>query len=243
MPRDGIELALRFSYIVNRLRYCGPKEAHDEFLHYLENRDNAEAVNTAISKFEGLFPYLDAIAKKSGKQFTDYEVVEAYWLGNALLKDFSDDDITDIITHLSRRGLPTTISDALKADLPSGMPPHHSFHVYYVGVGRTTGHVEHTLQNMDNCRIVPGRVADVIDSQHLAVRVRPLRYDGKRLVLGDEETRTAVYMPAMLPDIKKGDTVALHWGFACLKLDATQQENVEKYDALVRTRLVPRGTS
>ena len=46
---DGIELASRFSYITNTLRYCGPEEAAKAFLAYIEHKREPEAVRTAIA--------------------------------------------------------------------------------------------------------------------------------------------------------------------------------------------------
>src|SRR3989338_6132626 len=133
----GIELAARFSYITNSLRFCGPKEASKQFLQYL--------------------------SKKNNKDIFDYEVIEAYWIGNKLLDNFTDDDNKKIIKKLMQRGLPKSIGLDLIKNLPSGLVPHHNFNVMYVGVGRLTGSVETNLQNMDNYRISYGKVLEVLD--------------------------------------------------------------------------------
>ncbi len=230
---DGIELALRFSYIVNKLRYCGPPEASGQFLRYLDKKDNAKDIEASLDRFEGLHPYLSAIAKKAGKRMTDYEVVEAYWLGNDLLDQFNDEDMKDIIRSLLQRGLLKSIGDKLIASLPSGLVPHHNFNVFYVGVGALTGSVETNLQNMDNCRVSWGKVAQVMPGGLLAVQTNPLEKQEGRIVLGDEETRTAMFLQKMIPDVKKGDYVALHWGFASMILTETQLENLKKYTRTV----------
>ena len=84
----GVELAARFAYITNFLRYCGPEEASKQFNEYIEKQDNEKDVEASLKKFEGLYPYLSSIAEKTGKIFTDYDVVEAYWIGNKLLDKF-----------------------------------------------------------------------------------------------------------------------------------------------------------
>ncbi len=164
---QGFELALRFSYITNMLRYCGPVEANEQFLEYVEKHDNEEQVMKMLQRFEGLPPYLSAIGKKHGKQMFDYDVVEAYWMGNALLDSFSDDDMKQIIEGLVQRGLPGSIGEDRIAKLPSGMVPCHACNVMYVGVGMLTGSVETTVQNMDNCRISWGKVLEIIDDKLL----------------------------------------------------------------------------
>src|SRR3989344_722967 len=183
---DGTELASRFSYITNSLRFCGPKEACGQFLKYANKKDsrNLDEIRASIKKFEGLYPYLSSIAEKNSRDFLDYEVVEAYWIGNRLLEKLNDEDIKQIIEKLMHRGLPKSIGGSLIKNLPHGFVPHHNFNVFYVGVGRTSGTVE---------------------------------------------TKTAVYLKEMLPEVRKNDTVALHWGFACCVLDEEQLGNLREY--------------
>jgi len=225
---EGVELAARFSYITNILRYCGPEEASERFVKYFEKESSKEELIASLKKFEGLYPYLNAIAKKSGKEFYDYSVVEAYWIGNKLLDEFEKEDILEIIRSLVKRGLPKTIGDKLIETMPDGFIPHHNFNVIFVGVGNITGAVEVTIQNMDNCRISYGKVLEIL-SDKLIVSTKPLDLAGKKIVYGQEETKTAVYLPVMFPNLKVGDIVALHWGFACMVLNEEQQKNLESY--------------
>ena len=163
----GIELAARFSYITNSLRFCGPKKASKQFLQYLSKKNNEQKVKDSLLKFEGLYPYLSAIAEKNNKDIFDYEVIEAYWIGNKLLDNFTNEDNKTIIKKLMQRGLPKSIGENLINNLPSGLLPHHNFNVMYVGVGRVTGSVETNLQNMDNCRISWGKVLEVLQDKLL----------------------------------------------------------------------------
>src|SRR3989338_7421151 len=138
---DGVELASRFSYITNSLRFCGPKEASGQFVSYLKSASSAESVRESIKKFEGLYPYLSIIAEKNKMDYLDYGVVESYWIGNKLLDNMGKEDIIQIINKLTQRGLPKSIGSDLIKNLPNGMVPHHNFNVLYVGVGRTAGTV------------------------------------------------------------------------------------------------------
>jgi len=227
----GIELAARFSYITNSLRFCGPKEASKQFLQYLSNKNNGQKVKESLLKFEGLYPYLSSIAEKNKKDIFDYEVIEAYWIGNKLLDSFENKDIKEIIKKLMQRGLPKSIGNNLIEDLPSGFVPHHNFNVMYVGVGRVTGSVEMNLQNMDNCRVSWGKVLEVFQDK-LLVQSNTLVKNKNKFELNQNEAKTAVYMPQMLPNIKKNDIVALHWGFAPVILTKGQLRNLEKYTQL-----------
>lgn len=226
---NGTELAVRFSYITNSLRFCGPKEAQDQFLKYLDNKDNEIRVQELLLKFESLRPYITQIAEKVDKDCFYYDVMEAYWIGNNLLEKFNDIDMKEIILKLVMRGLPKSTADKLLVNLPSGLVPHHNFNVMYVGVGSTTKSVENNIQNMDNCRISWGKVLEV-QQEKLIVSSKTLKKnDEKKFYLGEEETKTAIYQKKMLPTVKKDDTVALHWGFAPLILSNVQLNNLEKY--------------
>lgn len=224
--KDGHELAARFSYITNALRYCGPSNAADAFVTYFKTKSNKDIVEDALKKFEGLYPYLSSIAKKNGRHFCDYDVVEAYWIGNALLDVFTDDDLKEIILALAKRGLPKSHADKLIKNLPPGMFPHHDFNVLYVGVGMTSGTVPTTLQNMENCRVSWGTVTQILP-QKLIVSSQELKLDNKKLILQDA-LKSVEYKSDIL-SVKKGDIVAMHWGFAVCVLSPLQQKNVQEY--------------
>src|SRR3989344_5344813 len=225
---DWVELAARFSYITNSLRFCGPEEASKQFVDYINEKSSAESVRESIRKFEGLYPYLSSIAEKTKKDFLDYDVVEAYWIGNELLEEFNDGDIKGIIRKLINGGLPKSIGEKLMKNMPNGFVPHHNFNVFYVGVGRTTGSVPTTLNNMDNCRVSYGKVVEILKDK-LIVSASSLKKEKNKLIIKEHEPKTAVYIPEILKGVKKDDIVALHWGFACAVLNQRQLENLKKY--------------
>jgi hypothetical protein len=228
---DGTSLAIRFSYMPNALRYCGPKEANKDFLSYFSsgNKKIAAAVEADLKRFEGLYPYLSAIAAKANKRFTDYDVIEAYWLGNKILGKFGSKDMKAIINALVKRGLPAAIAKERIKHLPKGMFPHHNFNVCYIGVGQVTGAVKTTLENMNNCMINSGIVKEVKKNK-LVVAKQLLEYDHGKLILGSsEKLSTVAYLPQMLPNVKVGDTVALHWNFAPAILAKRQAKNLGSY--------------
>lgn len=233
---EGVELCSRFSYITNSLCFCGPKDAHLEFLKYLNSKEDKSKVEELLKKFEGILPYVSVIAERNGKEIFDKEVIEAYWLGNSLLDNLDDEDNKKIIDNLVSRGLLRSIGDKLISNLPSGLLPCHLFNVMYVGVGMLTGSVETSLHNMDNCRISWGNVIEVLDDK-LIVSTNKLVKENEKYFLKNDETKTVVYLKEMLPDISKGDNIAIHWGFACIKLNETQLENLKKYTGKVMVRL------
>ena len=197
-------------------------------MQYAKHHNNEYQVQQSLQKFEALYPYLSLIAEKTGKQAFDHDVVESYWLGNKLLEEFQDNDMKRIIEMLVQRGLPLSLGTELIKNMPHGLFPHHNFNVFYVGVGKTTGAVPTTLQNMDNCRVSWGQVAAVF-SKTLIVKASPLVFTDGRFSLGKEEPKTAMHVPELLGKVKAGDIVALHWGCASLILDDGQVDNLKKY--------------
>lgn len=225
---NGIELALRFSFVVNKLGYCGPHRAYKQFLRFTQGDSSREDMQQVLARFEGLLPYLRAIADKHNKHWTDHDVVEAYWIGNTLLDVFKTDDLKSIINTLATRGLPKRLAAELNSRIPEGCVPHHNFNVMFVGVGNLTRSVHVTLQNMDNCRTSWGTVQD-ISNNTLTVRTQPLAIQDKKLVLGKHVTKKVTYAPELLSTVRVGNIVALHWNFAPVLLTTHQLSNLKKY--------------
>lgn len=227
----GIELAARFSYITNILQFCGPKEASKKFRDYFSTGKNEESLRNSLMRFEAMYPYLKAIAEKNRKDAFDFDVVEAYWIGNSLLDSFDDKDMKKIISSLIERGLPKSIGKKLIYQLPPGFKPHHNFNVFYVGVGMVTGSVATNLKNMNNCRISYGRVLKKMNDKLLINTDKIIKINNKFSVK-KEKTKTAIFLPVLIKDIKKNDFVAVHWDFAPMKLTRKQVNNLEKYTNL-----------
>jgi hypothetical protein len=84
---------------------------------------------------------------------------------------------------------------------------------------------------MDKCRISWGRVVRWEDD-HLVVEYEPVKRDDGRLYLG-QPTLTKVLAEvqerSFVKDIKAGDWVSFHWGFACTSLTPVQVANLRKY--------------
>jgi len=225
---QGVQLAARFSIATNRLKYCGPADAEPALFGTIVDGTDLAASRSALLRFEALEPYLTAIAGKHGLDPLDHDVVEAYWIGNELLDDFTRDDFRGILATLSRRGLPRTMADAFSAHLPENPLPHHVFHVSYVGVGNVTGHVKTTLPNMEACRPAWARVLKVSKAA-LEIEKPPLEYVRGRLQIGTPVRETVAYDSRVLPGLTKGDHVALHWNWPAVALTAGQLANLKEY--------------
>lgn len=225
---QGVQLAARFSIATNRLKYCGPADAEPALFRTIVEGKDLEASRTALLRFEALEPYLSAIAAKHGLDPLDHGVVEAYWIGNELLDDFTREDFRGILETLARRGLPRSMADSLAAHLPQRPVPHHTFHVSYVGVGNVTGHVKTTLPNMEACRPAWARVLRATKGK-LEVEKPTLGYARAQLGIGPAVSETLTYDPRILPKVRKGDHVGVHWNWPALVLTDAQLTHLKEY--------------
>ncbi|MGA8535772.1 MAG: DUF6390 family protein [Thermoplasmata archaeon] len=225
---NGVQLGARFSLATNRLQYCGPADAEPHLYRAITTDSGHAEAARALSGFEALMPYLELIAAKHGRDPFDFEVVEAYWVGNSLLDAFERGDFLHLLEALTQRGLPRSMARGLAERLPSRPLPHHVFHVAFVGVGNVTGHVPTTLANMEACRPAWADVVRISDGV-LRVRGPTLVWEGGNVGWGPAVERELRYDPKVLPDLGPGDTVAVHWGWPALRLSAAQRSALESY--------------
>jgi len=224
-----LTLATKYSFITNKLRYCGPHDAYLRFLDYVKSKDEhlEHEIKNYITRFEGLYPYLLLIAKKHNLDPFDEKVAEAYWIGNELLDDFDKDDLKELIMLLVKRGLPKSYALKLSENIPENMVPHHSFNVIYVGVGKVTGSVPTNLENINNCLIRPAKIISVKNKSALAQHT-PFAYKKNKLVLSQAVEEYFDYLPEF-SELKKGDNVSVHWRFIVDKLTVHQLNNLQRY--------------
>jgi hypothetical protein len=217
----------RFAYPPNALGLCGPDAPRE----LLERADAAAAdggLRELALQFEGAWPYLELIAHAHGiADPLDLHVVEAYWIGNDLLDGIPPGAIGEDL--VARFGPAAGRERRRIEELASAAPrPHHDFHVLcvypWVGLLRSAA-AGSALHVLDRCRIRWGRVTGV-DGATASVRSRELVWDGDRLALGalrEEVVRIAEDGYALDRRIQVGDTVALHWDWACARLTDRQE--------------------
>ncbi len=225
---DGFELAARFSIVTNRRSFCGPADAEPTLYRAITESTGQVEVEGMLSRFEALYPYLEAIARKHGLRPFDREVVEAYWIGNPRLDAFDRADFGRILDALVRRGLPGFVARELAAALPDRPIPHHLFHVGFVGVGAVTGHVPTTLANMESCRPAAAEVT-AIGPDRLEVRGPVLTMRDGALALGGDRDRSVTYEPRAFPGLAVGDAIAVHWDWAAVRLTPEMHRRLNEY--------------
>jgi hydrogenase maturation factor len=199
-------------------------------LEYVRSAEADGGLAGLLNRFETLYPYLVLIASANHiKDPFDRRVVEAYWLGNTLLRRVKT---TAFVNHLTdtlelKKKVPKGKFTPMMDAIVSGVPQ-HNFHV--MNIFFRTGHhaVPQTISTMDNCRISWGRVIGMTHPQYL-VETQSLMYQDKRLQLGKREKKVVVSM-SVTP--KTGDWVSIHWGYVCDILSWRQLTLLKKYTTL-----------
>jgi hypothetical protein len=221
----GALLFARYAYPPNALGYCGA-DAPRLLLEYGDADTADGGLAEAARTFEGAWPYLELIAGANGiDDPLDTHVVEAYWVGNALLERV---DGGSLVSHIDERfhGRLGRAQEHITAVVAAGAVPHHDFHVFavypWLGLLRS-GMVDKPLSVLEHCRITPARVT-AVDGDLLETEARPLVWDGRVLDLGPPASRRARWRDDGLAFVRPqpGDWVSLHWEWVCDRLTRRQ---------------------
>ena len=249
-PAAGPLTFIRYAYPPNERGYCGPSDTGSFIGYGRTGRIDAGFVQLAQA-FTGAWPYLELIAGAAGiRDPLDQRVVEAYWVGNALL-----DRVGALALGHSMqerfRGTTGNRFGSLAEGVVAGGVPHHSFHVFciypWVGLLGQGRKGDQALTVLDKCRIRWGQVEAVIGTQ-VTVKCRPLLFDGRRLALGEPVSETAQRslelrgssfgarddrptddLDGSQTDLAPGDWVSLHWQWICERLSERQVATLRRY--------------
>jgi len=218
--REGLELAARFSLPPNQLGLCGPKKADCSSLNRLLS---------TMKKFRAPYAYMRLIAEANGLEPFDYEVTEAFWLGNKRLHGIQDEDMEGLIrtNFVGKDLLAPTRAEALIDQLPRRIYPHHAFHVFYVG--SVTGVLKRTSGALDSCRVAWGEVKE-LEKNRAVVSYSPIEMSRKSVRFAKAKTaRWHMDAQAATQSIEEGDTLASHWKTVAMTISGRQQKNLQKY--------------
>lgn len=217
----GEVLFARYAYPPNELGYCGPADPGPLLA---AAGGSGRDVRARAQEFDGAWVYLQILASATGLDPLDRRVVEAYWVGNALL-DAVDPDVFAEVARTRFAGESGADWGVLDVAGPTRAVPHHSFQVFTVYPWvRLLGRGPTPLQVLDRCRIRAGEVIGV-DGDEVTVRSRPLRFEDGALSQAEpvcERARLAVAGRSLLGAVSAGDRVALHWDWVCDTLDDAQ---------------------
>ena len=233
---DGVLRCSRYAFGPNRLHYCGP-DANREMAAHIDAKAANPALTGILAKFETMYPYLRLIAtaNRIADPF-DARVVEAYWLGNALLDAVGRERLywhmKDDLGVAKRIG--SEQFRRISEELAQGETvPHHAFHVLQVwekGIGLDG---RHTRESITECIVNAGEVVTV-SGPWLTVRTRPLLYDHEtgQWYFGEPiERKLTRQLGAAddLDDVAVGARVSYHWGVPCEVITEKQARNLEAY--------------
>ncbi|NCN24585.1 hypothetical protein GW918_00685 [Candidatus Berkelbacteria bacterium] len=219
---DGSLYHLRFGFPPNHFHYCGPRDSR-AILDYLKAGKTDEGLRQLLEKFRGAVPYLKFIAQENKiKDPFDRRVVEAYWVGNDLLKNcnlqrFYNELENRFHTLVSKKTLVEMLGN-----VPLGSRPHHSFHVIHI-FSQTGGMLkmfQPSLTLMNNCLIRPGKIKLKIKNKELKIKTQKLKIVNHSIKFVPS-IETARVLDST--KFKKGDLVAIHWGWICDKISSSQQ--------------------
>jgi hypothetical protein len=241
-PPSGPVLFARYAFGPNRLGLCGPEDWRS--LLELGVAGAAEAGSRALeidrglrdlaARFEGAYPYLQLIAAAHGiADPMDRRVVDAYWIGNQLSDGVDPGLLSRSMSDRFEAQLPPDAWRWLAGKPEAGAHPTHAFHVLdvfpRVGLMRN-GAVADVVGLIDSCRIRWGQVLDVSGDRLVVAAVPVGLLDGK-LTLGEprpQSVRRWLDGSGFVSDVAVGDTVSLHWDWACEVLSSSRLDALRR---------------
>lgn len=231
---SGPLLFVRYAFPPNHHGYCGPADSA-AFFEYGVTGIVDGGLRAQAREFAGAWPYLELIAGATGRSDPlDRHVVEAYWVGNALLDRIGTTAIGGSMEERFRHKAGPRFSNLADGVIAGGVP-HHSFVVFciypWVGLLGDDRRAAQALTVLDQCRIRWGRVLAVHGDQVVA-ESSPLTWDGRRLGLGPLKTETVTRSfdgVGQLATIEVGDWVSLHWEWVCDRLTSRQLASLRHY--------------
>lgn len=220
---------VRYAFMPNRLRYCGGDDNRTLFDYGTAGATDA-GLQQLLVQFTGALPYLKLIARTNNLADPfDPRVVEAYWLGNALLERVEVRQLYDSLRERFGKQLQGRTRDLVLGKAPAGARPHHSFHV--LDVHSRVGELPMSMQTLDSCRVSWGKVMQVHGGE-LVVERQPLVLHAQKLVLGQpmlERVVRQVEGRGFADSAETDDWVSIHWGWACEVISDAQRAELERY--------------
>lgn len=226
---DGLKKAILYSLKPHELGYCGPlnkKQSVAVLRQYVWGQKYAaEEIIKLLKKFQAATSYYRLIAKANQEvNIFHPQVIEAYWLGNKWLKQVNRKDLKALITSdfVSSEFLKPEQAQYVVNNLPAGVVPHHSCHVFFVG--SITGRVKITPEVQDKCRVGWGVVTRIFPD------INKLEVKTEKLFPRKIKTKIKIdWDKKFTPQLKSGDIATFHWGRVCEKISQRQLKNLIKY--------------
>lgn len=220
---ESLQLLSRYSLPPNSLGYCGKGSAPEKFKACIIG-GKCDGVEEEITHFIVLHPYIKTIAALSGKDKFDYEVGECFWLGNDLINMAKLEHYELLLDNFLTQGVPESFVNELRQKKPKQFIPFHLFQVLHVGVGKSSGAVPFNLETINNCMIRWGEVTS-IESTTLTAELNSVEIVDDKYQL-TKLPFTVEFNPLLLPNLKVGDTVSVHWNVVNKILTSEEIKNL-----------------
>ena len=223
---NGCVKFARYAVPPNSLGYCGVGEPQP-LVEMVSDGDRSGELRRLLSQFSGAVPHLAEIARVSGHgSIFDDSVVEAYWVGNPLLRLTNAGGWARRVGSARHDSRAHRLIASLFEGAPDGAWQHHSFQVFSSMAHRND--FSDRLEAMDGCRIGWGRVRRA-EGGTLWVARSPLVETAQGIRLGRMETvPVGIGWSRLcgLEEVAEGDWVSTHWGWACERLTRREVSNL-----------------
>lgn len=233
MDPKALALCARFALTPNQLGYCGTSQASQILQNCIFKKDFLEA-EQELQKFIILNPYLQTIAQICDLDPFSYPVIEAYWFGNDLLKKCEPQHYDLLLQNFTKQGVPDFLIKELKNRRPKIFIPIHLFNILFVGVGRASGSVPFTLHSINNCMIRWGKILELKPETHQTKIIlnslsssNSAKGRTSAIYSLTPKTKTLTFDSQFTPNLKIGDTIAVHWHFIPKKLTIKEIQNLQ----------------
>lgn len=232
MDIKALQLESRFSLPPNSLGYCGKNTAAEKFKHCIRTGE-CKDVEEEVTHFIVLHPYLKLLADITYKPKFSYQIIEAYWTGNELLKKAKPEHYDALMNYFLEQGVPDFFVDELRHKQPKIFIPNHLFQVLHVGVGRASGAVPFNIHTINNCMIRWGKVVTLENNKANIIlnSLDQINENAKISKIKYKISKNKELIPFnydLVPNLKIGDTVAVHWNMV-IKILAKEEENKLEY--------------
>jgi len=240
---DGVELCARFGLAPNLRGYCGDPKFQSPFSKYLENpsNENAARLRKELGKFGTQKAYLETIADANGiDDIYDYDVAEAFWIGNKLLDSVKRQDVIELFEKkwVARKFVSKARAEEIVSNLPKKIPPlQHTFHPYVAGF--VSHKAQKSARNKDLCRPSWAKVIDLdLGKEKLVASRAPVIYSNGKFVLGKEKTEKLLFKVGKHSLVSAdAENVACHWGVAVKELSPIEASAIKRYSSRVLSSL------
>lgn len=234
--KDGVLLCAQYAVSPNFFGYCGPDKSLSVRQH-LASSASDEELTSLLTEFETLYPYLKLIARANKvDELFNPQVVEAYWIGNDLLKNSTKDEYYSFmkeLLHIEKK-VDVIQLQQLRQSLSRKrfVYPHHSFHVcniFRMYGSRVTPEIAHTI---NECRISSGIVLGLGNKESTVfIKTDSIReVNGTVILIPDTREVSLEFIPEHRKKMYvKGVLVSVHWGYICDIITSKQTKNLSFY--------------